>query len=578
MISTIVLRFPALPHDPEKGGMRMTFQSSSEYDGKPWLKTYPPWMPGMINPTDETVLDRFEKSAAAFPDDPCIYYFNTLLTYGKIRRMACALNAAMTKLGINSGDRILLWMQNIPQVAVATLAAWMRSAVVVPANPMYTEKDIHYLLDDCDARLIICQDDLYEPGLSDRAGVITTSPLDMLDPEEAPAGQLEHVHRKTFENVTDLLTLINIHKDTPCDIMKPTADTLAYLVYTSGTTGPPKGAMISHANIVYNACVYEKSVRLDRTDSVLGVAPLFHITGIVAHLAVSFHLGIPLVLFNRFDAVDALRLIEIYRITFTVASITVYIALLSHPESKNFDISSFTKAYSGGAPVSPGTVKKFRDALGLTIYNIYGLTESTSPATITPLDMTGPVDDESGALSVGLIVPGVEAWIVDVEDPDTPLPPGRAGELVLRGPCMTAGYWKKPEETAHAIKDGRFYTGDVAKIDNQGWCYIVDRKKDQINVSGFKVWPRDVEDVLYQHAAVKEAAVVGVPDPYRGETVKAFVALADGYSDTVTPEEIIAFCRERLAAFKYPRIVEIIDEVPKTATGKFLRRELRKRV
>jgi long-chain acyl-CoA synthetase len=264
-----------------------------------------------------------------------------------------------------------------------------------------------------------------------------------------------------------------------------------------------------------------------------------------------------------------------HRISFTVASITVYIALLNHPDLKSFDLSSFTKAYSGGAPVSPGTVNKFKEAMGLTIYNVYGLTESTSPATITPLGMEGPVDPDSGALSVGLIIPGLEAWVVDVDDPQTEVPLGQEGELVLRGPSIVRGYWQKPEETAKAIVDGRFYTGDVAKIDERGWCYIVDRKKDLINVSGFKVWPRDVEDVLYQHPGVKEAAVVGVPDSYRGETVKAFVSLVEDFKGKTTSEDLIQFCKERLAAYKYPRIVEIIDEVPKTMTGKMLRRELK---
>jgi long-chain acyl-CoA synthetase len=316
---------------------------------------------------------------------------------------------------------------------------------------------------------------------------------------------------------------------------------------------------------------------MDRSDVVLGVAPLFHITGIVAHLAIAFRLGIPVVIFNRFEVDDVLRLIEKYHVTFAVASITVYIAILNHPDSKKYNLTSLTKAYSGGATVSPSTVNKFKKTLGLTIYNVYGLTESASPATMTPLELSGPVDQETGALSVGLIIPGLEAWIVDVENPELELPPGQAGELVLRGPCMVSGYWQKPSETANAIKDGRFYTGDVAKIDEQGWCYIVDRKKDLINVSGYKVWPRDVEDVLYQHPAVIEAAVVGVQDDYRGETVKAYVALGADYKNKVSQDELIAFCRKKLAVFKYPRIVEIIDEVPKTPTGKFLRRELRNR-
>jgi long-chain acyl-CoA synthetase len=359
-------------------------------------------------------------------------------------------------------------------------------------------------------------------------------------------------------------------------VFEPDPEDLAYLVYTSGTTGPAKGAMISHGNVVHNCHVYETACRLDRTDIVLGVAPLFHITGIVAHLGIAFHLGLPLVLSNRFVAGDVLRLIEKYRVTFTVAAITVYIALLNYKDLKQYDISHFKKAYSGGAPVSPATVQKFKDALGVTIHNVYGLTESSSPATITPLGFEGPVDAASGALSVGLIVPGHEAWIVDVSDSSREMPVGEEGELVLRGPGITCGYWNKPEETSTAIREGRFLTGDVAKIDAQGWCYIVDRKKDLINASGFKVWPREVEDILYRHPAVKETGVVGIPDPYRGETVKAFVSLRDEYKGTTTPEELVAFCKEQLAAYKYPRIVEIIDEVPKTVTGKILRKDLRR--
>jgi long-chain acyl-CoA synthetase len=292
-------------------------------------------------------------------------------------------------------------------------------------------------------------------------------------------------------------------------------------------------------------------------------------------LAIAFHLGIPVVVFGRFDAGDTLRLIEKHRVTFTVAAITVYIALLNHPDLKKFDLTSFKKAYSGGAPVAPATVAKFRDAMDLNIYNVYGLTESCSPATITPLGLEGPVDEQSGALSVGLVVPGHEAWVVDLDDPGIEMRPGEEGELLLRGPAITDGYWEKPAETANAIRNGRLHTGDVAKFDAQGWCYIVDRKKDLINASGFKVWPREVEDVLSQHPGVKEAAVVGMPDAYRGETVKAFVALTDEYRGKVTSDELIGFCKQRLAAYKYPRMIELIDEVPKTLTGKYLRRKLR---
>jgi long-chain acyl-CoA synthetase len=490
--------------------------------------------------------------------------------------------AALFDMGTAESDRVVVVMQNIPQAVIACLAIWMRNAVVVPLNPMYTADELTYYLDDCGTRLLICQDDLYEDRISKAAAdrpdmiVITTSPLDLLGNPSTQPEQFLHATKRFFTDTHDFISLVNSCSNRDTLIVYPSADALAYLVYTSGTTGPAKGAMIRHDNVVHNAIVYREACRLNRDDAVLGVAPLFHITGIVAHQAIAFHLGIPMVLFARFDVREALRLIEKYRVTFTVAAITVYIAMLNFRQIQNFDLSSFKKAYSGGAPVSPATVKKFIDSMGLAIYNVYGLTESCSPATITPLGMEGPVDEDSGALSVGLIIPGHEAWIVDIDNPNIEMPAGAEGELVLRGPGIIDGYWEKPDETANAIKDGRFFTGDVAKFDEHGWCFIVDRKKDLINVSGYKVWPRDVEDVLYRHPAVSEAAVVGVPDEYRGETVKAFVSIGEDYQGRVTPEELIAFCKERMAAFKYPRIVRIIDEIPKTATGKFLRRQLRK--
>lgn len=554
----------------------------SVYDDKPWLETYPDWMPEQLAIPDRSVLDEFIKAVEESPAKPAMCYFDTLFTYGEMFRLAGALAVALKKIGVKRGDRVLCDMQNIPQAVVAALATWMRGAIVVPVNPMYTARELDYYITDSGARVVVCQDDVFtsmvKGAVEGKEGitVITTSALDLLDLDAGPIpAQLANCSRQSSPETLDMLELINANRDAEVEVVYPRPEDLAYLVYTSGTTGPPKGAQITHRNIVHNSLVYESAARLDAGDVVLGVAPLFHITGIVAHLAISFHMQIPMVLFCRFDPEDVLRLIEKYRVTFTVAAITVYIALLNSPVRKNYDVSSFRKAYSGGAPVSPATVNKFKDEMHLTIYNVYGLTESSSPATIVPLGMDGPVDADSGAYSVGLIVPGHEAWIVDVEDSSREMKLGEEGELVLRGPGITGGYWEKEEETAKAIQDGRFFTGDIAKMDEQGWCYIVDRKKDLINASGFKVWPREVEDMLYKHPAVKEAAVVGIPDPYRGETVKAFVSLRDEFAGKTTETELVAFCKGKMAAYKYPRIIEIIGEIPKTATGKILRRSLR---
>jgi long-chain acyl-CoA synthetase len=330
--------------------------------------------------------------------------------------------------------------------------------------------------------------------------------------------------------------------------------------------------MILHRNVAFNAEVYRVWTELGAQDAVVAVAPLFHITGLVAHLATAFWTGIPLILCHRFDAARILHYARKWHGTMTVAAITAYIALLNCKEDAGADF--IPKCYSGGAPVAPGLVDQFQQRFGSYIHNIYGLTESTSPSHATPLGTRAPVDPASGALSIGVPIPNCEAKVIGLDDPAVELPPGEAGELALAGPFLFSGYWNKPEETARAFHNGYFRTGDVAIMDDEGWFYLVDRKKDMIIASGFKVWPREVEDTLYQHPAVREAAVIGVPDTYRGETVKAFVALKEGCGKT-EPSAIIAFCRERISAYKCPREIEFLEELPKTATGKFLRRALR---
>jgi long-chain acyl-CoA synthetase len=331
--------------------------------------------------------------------------------------------------------------------------------------------------------------------------------------------------------------------------------------------------MTTHRNVVFNARTYRDWIGLGHDDVVLGVAPLFHITGLIGHVAISLLVGAPLVLMYRLDPGLTLETVAAEKATFTVGSITVFIALMNAPAADPAALASLTKIYSGGAPIPPSTVTAFETAFGHYIHNIYGLTETTSPSHAVPWGARAPVDETSGALSVGVPVYNTVVRIVGDDGQD--LPPGEVGELVTAGPQVVVGYWNKPEESAKALPGGALRTGDVGYMDAEGWFYIVDRKKDQINVGGFKVWPREVEDVLYEHAAVREAAVVGVPDEYRGETVKAFVSLRPGAS--LTEGELVAFCKERMAAYKYPRRIEFLDEIPKTVTGKLLRRELRAR-
>ena len=350
-----------------------------------------------------------------------------------------------------------------------------------------------------------------------------------------------------------------------------TGSDVALLVYTSGTTGLPKGAMITHANAAFNAQAYRDWVGLPEGAGVLGLAPLFHVTGLIAHVATAFVLAGPLTLSYRFEPRVMLESIAEHRPIFTIGAITAFIAMMNAPGARREQMASFEKVYSGGAAIPPSVVDEFEARFGIYIHNGYGLTETTSPSHAVPFGRRAPVDPVSGALAIG--APWFDTVVrVELED-GSAATVGEYGEIVTRGPQVVPGYWNKPKETAEAIRDGWLRTGDIGFMDAEGWFYLVDRKKDMINAAGFKVWPREVEDVLYTHPAIREAAVVGVQDPYRGETVKAVISVKPGQS--VTEMELVEFCKARMAAYKYPRVIEIIEDLPKTATGKILRRELR---
>ncbi len=497
-----------------------------------------------------------------------------MLSVAEVDRASDALSVALVAAGCQRGDRVAIDLQNVPQFVISLLAAWKAGCIVVSINPMNKERELTYLLEDSGAVVLITLQSLYRdvaanvvPGSSVRT-VITTSELDYAG--EVPP-LLASSTSETPDGTVDFLALIERHDGEQPEPISLGLDDVAFLTYTSGTTGPPKGAMNTHANVVFNSEAYRQWMSLTPDDVVLGVAPLFHITGIIAHITVSLLVPMKLVLAYRFDPATVLDAVERTRPTFTVGAITVFTALMNDPSFADRDLSSLTKVYSGGAPIAPAIVERFQHEAGAYIHNIYGLTETTSPSHGVPMGQSAPVDPTSGALSVGVPIFNTVVRVVDEEGNDVPA--GDVGEFVTSGPQIVAGYWNKPEETAHALPGGDLHTGDVGFMDADGWYYVVDRKKDMIIASGYKVWPREVEDVLYGHPAVREAAVIGVPDEYRGETVKAFVSLRPG--ESATEAELIAFCKERMAAYKYPRSVELVEELPKTVTGKILRRELR---
>ncbi|HTM48635.1 MAG TPA: AMP-binding protein [Bryobacteraceae bacterium] len=518
---------------------------NSIYSSKPWLSQYR--SPAELPVPSWSMIDAFERSAREAPEAPAIFHFEKTISFGALDDLAGRFACRLAEWGVGKGDRVAVSLQNDPEFEIVELGTWKRGAILVPLNPMFKEREIAYHLSDSGAKIWVTPDGAREP-------VARASGVDRVIDSGALMDLLQGVS-------PDPAPRVDVH---PEDI--------AFLVYTSGTTGPAKGARILHRNVAFNAEVYRAWMKIGPDDVILGLAPLFHITGLVAQLALSQAAGIPLMLMHRFDGAETLRLSRKWRPTLCVAAITAYIALMN----ESGDCPGFLpKCYSGGAPVAPSLTERFQARFGTYIHNIYGLTESASPSHATPLGARAPVDAASGALSIGVPVPNCEAKVISLEDPDREMPPGEAGELALKGPMIFPGYWNKPAESERAFHNGYFRTGDVAIMDENGWFYLVDRKKDMIIASGFKVWPREVEDTLYQHPAVREAAVVGAPDEYRGETVKAFVALEEAYAGKVTEAEIIQFCRDRMAAYKYPRSVVFVPEIPKTATGKFLRRQLR---
>ena len=528
----------------------------------------------MNGPAPDTIPDSFARAVARAQDSLALHYFGGTISYRELDAASDALAAALIDAGLSPGERLMVCLQNVPDFVVALLAAGKIGLVTVPVNPMYRSRELALLLSDCEPRALIAHDVFLREVAAQTPGTpslcFAVSPLDHQADGLGLLDEPAHAVRAPATPRLSETIAANLGRKPPQEL-RPQPDDTALLVYTSGTTGLPKAAMLSHGNICAGGWFYQQATGLGPGQAILGAAPLFHVTGLTGHVALAFAAAAPLILCYRFQPDTVLAVIARNRPAFAVAAITAWSALIEHPAFNRADFACFTSVFSGGAPISPAIHGRFRDRTGHLLHNVYGLTETAAPITASPTGAEIPVAEDSGTLSVGKAVPGTTVRILD--DAGAELPDGERGEIVAQGPSVVRSYWRNPEATADAMRAEGFRTGDVGVRDGDGWIYLVDRKKDMIVASGFKVWPREVEEVIYAHPAVREVAVVGVPDAYRGETVKAVVSLHAGAS--LDPAELIAFCKARMAAFKYPRQVEIIAELPKTATGKILRRELR---
>ncbi len=546
----------------------------SGYDERPWLALYRE-QPADFPVEFDNALDMFRSGVARDPDGIALRYFDGSISRRELDELSDALASGLIASGFSSGDRLAVYLQNVPQFVICMVAAWKAGGLMVSINPMSRERELSYLLQDSGATALVALESLYDqvgrhvvPGTGVRL-VLTTSELEFQtrSDERLFAG----LPRRRSEGTTDFAGFVARHRGEAPPPTRLGPEDVAFLTYTSGTTGVPKGAMNTHGNVAFTAQVYRDWTRAGRDGPIFGIAPLFHITGLIGHAAVSLLAPAPLVLAYRFESQVVLDAFVEHRPAFTIGAVTAFNALINAPGMTRDHFASFTSVYSGGAAISPAAAEAFLRATGKPLHSAYGLTETTSPLTLTPFGSASPVDPTYGALSIGVPAPNTVVRIRDDDGQDLPL--GEVGEIVAEGPQVVPGYWGKPEETAANLPGGALRTGDVGFMDPAGWVFLVDRKKDMINASGYKVWPREVEDVLAEHPAVLESAVVGVPDEKRGETVKAFVSLRPGTS--VTPEELVAHCRERMAAYKHPRSVVLVDDLPKTVTGKILRRQLR---
>lgn len=549
---------------------------------KQWLSLYPKEIPTTVTYEKIPIQSYLTKAYENSPDKTAIHFMGKNITYREFYTSALKFANYLRSIGIEKGDRVAIMLPNCPQSAIAFFGTLYSGAIVVQTNPLYTERELKYQMINSGAKAIIALDILYprivnvvnETSLEH---VIITGikdylpfPKNLIYPfiQKKEYGiSVKVEHRGIYHLYTEIMKIAN---DNPIHAEFNFDEDIALLQYTGGTTGPPKGVMLTHRNLVSNTAMCEswlyKSKRGEEV--VLGMLPFFHVYGMTTVLVLTVMMNNKMVLMPKPDMDLALKTIEKHKTTLFPGAPTMYIGLLNHPDIAKYDLSSITACISGSATLPIEVKEKFEAVTGGKLVEGYGLTE-TSPVTHANFVWSGNENNEKG--SIGVPWPDTDACILGPETTE-PLAIGEVGEIAVKGPQVMKGYWEMPEETDSTFRDGWFLTGDLGYMDEKGRFYIVDRKKDMIIASGFNIYPREVEEVLYEHEAILECVVAGVPDPYRGETVKAYIVLKEGA--TVTEEALNAFCRKQLASFKVPRLYEFRDELPKTAVGKILRRTL----
>jgi len=547
-----------------------------------WYKNYDPRIPHTIKCPDECLPLCVQKNAINLPHNIAAEFFGAKLTYSSLWNQIVRFANALSLLGVKSGKKVAVMLPNCPQTMIAYYATLWLGAVVVMTNPLYVEREIEFQWGDAEAEFAIVLDHLYPkvervlPQLGIQK-VIITSIREYLPPLLKFLYPLKARQKKLFtavpynERVLSFSQLIRKTAPHPMPFAG-SLDGLAALQYTGGTTGTPKGVMLSHRNLLSNAIQLAAWVPDLRhgEERFLGILPFFHVFGMTVAMNLTLYTGCTAILVPRFEVGEFLKILKKTRPTLFPGVPSIFVAIVGDPKARSYDLSSIRLCITGSAPMPVEVLRRFEELTGCIIIEGYGLSEAS------PVTHANPLGGARKVGSIGIALPNTDCKIVDLDLGVGEKPLGEIGELIVQGPQVMQGYWKLPQETADTLREGWLYTGDIARMDEDGYVFVVDRKKDMIISSGYNVYPREIDEVLYEHPKILDAVAIGVPDPYRGEIVKAYIVLKPG--ESVTEEEIIQFSKARLAPYKVPRSVEFRQSLPKSMVGKVFRKELRQEV
>ncbi len=542
-----------------------------------WYKSYVAGVPHEVDFERITMPEVLTRNARDFPRVPALLYLGKKISFLELEGLVNRFARALMDLGVQKGDKVAILLPNLPQIVMAIYAAFRIGAVAVMNNPLYTERELEYQFNDSDSKILIALDLLHPRVMKvkNRTKIGKVIYAHINDYLPFPKKQLfplakKQMYRKVEpqEGMYSFLDLIGRYSDAPLK-NAPAWDDLGALLYTGGTTGVSKGVMLTHANISSNVQQFASWFPdlKKGEDSVLAVFPFFHSAGFTAIQNYCVWLATTDILVPRPEPATVLEMLKKYKPRYLPAVPTIFVGLLNREEFRKMDLSFIKGFFSGAAPLAADTLQQLKDLTGATLLEVYGLTETTPVITATPWG--GKIKPGT----VGVPMPSTDMKIVDLDTGKEEMKTGEPGEIIVKGPQVMSGYYKKPEETEGVLKDGWLYTGDIGMFDEEGYLTIVDRKKDMIIAGGYNIYPREIDEILFQHPKVLEACAIGIPDAYRGETVKAYVVVKPG--ENLTADEVIQYCREKLAAYKAPKMVEFIDALPKSAIGKILRKEVR---